>query len=230
MPRQRRAKRSPVHKPKPAPRNPTEAASLPTPYQRLARLLHELFLLAWRVRTDKSADPNKMDPLVMDRLNSLTVPWDEFEREARGTSASRGIPFAAFDRALRQARKMLHELVQVAAGNETVPFHPFDRRYTAIERRLVELGESWEGAMPDPGKPGRELVRGPRPVGAGQPTLSPTEQAVLEIIRAQPNGKGIIGKDIIKELRDRGMELSDKTLRRHILPKLRDHFGVVNVR
>ncbi len=62
------------------------------------------------------------------------------------------------------------------------------------------------------------------------PDLTSTEEAVLAIIREQPQGRGIVGKRIIKALRTKNLELTEATLRRHVLPKLCKHFRVINVR
>jgi hypothetical protein len=60
------------------------------------------------------------------------------------------------------------------------------------------------------------------------PSLTPKEQAVFDIIREQPIGRGIIGKDIIKMAKKRGVTISsENVLTRHIIPKLRP-YGVVN--
>jgi hypothetical protein len=58
--------------------------------------------------------------------------------------------------------------------------------------------------------------------------LTPKERTVFDIIREQPAGCGIIGKDIIKLAKKRGVIISSKNvLTRHIIPKLRP-YGVVN--
>jgi hypothetical protein len=51
---------------------------------------------------------------------------------------------------------------------------------------------------------------------------------VLKIIKSQPKGKGIIAKEIVKKLKAKKIEIKESTLRRHTLPKLKKHFGVVN--
>jgi hypothetical protein len=104
----------------------------------LASILHDLVFLAAEARH------RKVD--CIKRINPLTAPWDAAEELARSTSASRGIPFTAFDPVLSQAQEILHELVQVAAGNEQYPFHLFGPRFTSIERRLKELGATYAGA------------------------------------------------------------------------------------
>jgi hypothetical protein len=63
-----------------------------------------------------------------------------------------------------------------------------------------------------------------------QSSLSRTELAVLLIIRDQPSGRGISGKGIIGQLKKRGVEITESSLRRHILPKLMKSHSVVNHR
>jgi hypothetical protein len=79
---------------------------------------------------------------------------------------------------------------------------------------------------------------GPLPEGQGEgagaetakpPKLTNTAKAVLAIIKARPKGKGISGKEIIKELQKQGIELEESTLRRSIIPELKLH-GVENHR
>ncbi len=60
-----------------------------------------------------------------------------------------------------------------------------------------------------------------------QLVLSKTEAAVLSIIKAQPSGQGIQGKEILKELRKKNIHIAESSLRRHILPKLKT-CGVTN--
>jgi hypothetical protein len=60
--------------------------------------------------------------------------------------------------------------------------------------------------------------------------LADTESIVLAIIRAQPKGRGIAGKEIIKKLKAKKIQIKESTLRKHILPKLRKHYGVINHR
>lgn len=129
-------------------------------------------------------------------------------------------------------------------------------RLTAEEIRQRELHGSWTG---DPSGeylvdlinqfyPARQKVldlaaaydgrNGASSGGAvhqnGQPgsssSLTGIEQAVLIIIRAQPKGKGIQGKEIISALRTQRIKLQESTLRRHILPRLKAHCGIRNER
>lgn len=60
--------------------------------------------------------------------------------------------------------------------------------------------------------------------------LNPTERAVLHIIRSQPKGQGIKARGIITALAKRKIELEETSLRRHILPKLKEHHGVISHR
>jgi hypothetical protein len=53
---------------------------------------------------------------------------------------------------------------------------------------------------------------------------------VLTIIKKQRRGKGIQGKAIVAALKKKGIELNERTLRRHILPALKQHYGVQNIR
>jgi hypothetical protein len=117
-----------------------EALGLSNPYRQLADVFHALFWMAAVVRNKRT------DPFDPSRINAVTAPWEAAESQARRASASRGIPFAGFDPTLTLAREIMHELVQVAAGNQTVPFHALDTRYTGIEQRLKELGMTYAGA------------------------------------------------------------------------------------
>ncbi|HZR48277.1 MAG TPA: hypothetical protein VFB06_02045 [Streptosporangiaceae bacterium] len=68
------------------------------------------------------------------------------------------------------------------------------------------------------------------PADSGQVPLTPKEQVVLDIIRDQPVGRGIIGKKIIKAAKERGQTItSEAVLTRHIIPRLKP-YGVVNAR
>lgn len=57
--------------------------------------------------------------------------------------------------------------------------------------------------------------------------LSATEKAVLSIIKNQPRGQGMVGKEILQKLRIKRITIKESTLRKHILPKLAK-LGVVN--
>jgi hypothetical protein len=57
--------------------------------------------------------------------------------------------------------------------------------------------------------------------------LNKTESAVLSIIRGQPKGQGITGKEILKKLREKHINIAYSYLRRHILQKLKNQ-GVTN--
>jgi hypothetical protein len=66
--------------------------------------------------------------------------------------------------------------------------------------------------------------------GEAKPPLKQTAREVLAIITKQPEGKGIVGKAIIKALKEKGIDLQETSLRKHILPLLKDDHGVTNVR
>jgi hypothetical protein len=57
--------------------------------------------------------------------------------------------------------------------------------------------------------------------------LSQTQSAVLSIIKAEPKGKGIQAKEIVRKLKGKHIEIAESTLRRHVLPGLKAH-GVIN--
>jgi hypothetical protein len=69
-----------------------------------------------------------------------------------------------------------------------------------------------------------------RPAAPPMLPLTDNQWAVLAIIKKQPKGKGISGKEIIRELQKEGIELLETTLRRHVIPGLKPHSGVVNIR
>ncbi len=118
------------------------------PYERLAQILHDLCWLAAEVRQHPEWSSSNKAPPTVHRINPLTAPWDPAEQTARSTSIQRGIPFNAFDPVLIQAREILHELIQVAAGNMGYRFSFLDPKYSSIERRLKDLGATYAGAPP----------------------------------------------------------------------------------
>ncbi len=60
------------------------------------------------------------------------------------------------------------------------------------------------------------------------PPLTDHEQKVLDLIKAQPPGKGITGPKILTTLAKQGRILDQSTLTRHIIPKLKKWYGVGN--
>jgi hypothetical protein len=86
--------------------------------------------------------------------------------------------------------------------------------------------------LPPPGAPRRHPASPGRakPAHAAAPPLKHSEQAVLNIIKNQPKGKGIQGKAIIAALKKKRIDLKETTLRKHILPKLKRFYGVQNIR
>jgi hypothetical protein len=53
---------------------------------------------------------------------------------------------------------------------------------------------------------------------------------VLAVIKKRGKGKGIQGKAIIAVLKKKGTNLTEATLRRHVIPNLKKRCGVVNHR
>lgn len=60
------------------------------------------------------------------------------------------------------------------------------------------------------------------------PPLTETERRVLDVIKAQPDGSGISGREIIRELNRQNFPIEQSTLTRHIIPRLRNFHGVRN--
>ena len=76
-----------------------------------------------------------------------------------------------------------------------------------------------------------QSMKRPKPEAspAGKPPLSKSERAVLEIIRALPDGEGILGPQILKELGKRGIRSVDQShLTSRIMPMLKEHYGIAN--
>jgi len=65
-------------------------------------------------------------------------------------------------------------------------------------------------------------------LGAAAPPLTDTERKVLDIIRAQPPGAGVTGKEILAALARQGIDLEQSTLTRHVIPNLKRWHGVRN--
>jgi hypothetical protein len=113
------------------------------PYLRMAATLKSLFWLAARARKFPEED-------LLDAVNEAEGGWTGCERLARTLSVGRGIPFGAFDRALRKANKIRVELEQIALGNPDYPFNALHRRFPEMERRLEALGATFAGGDPLP--------------------------------------------------------------------------------
>jgi hypothetical protein len=109
-----------------------------SPYHKLADVLRELHQLSTKARRENTS--------YFGKIKQFTRDWDAADALARNTSASRGIPCAAFNQAINEAKTLVIELAQVAAGDVTVPFDPHDTKYAKAERRLEELGETYAGA------------------------------------------------------------------------------------
>ena len=117
----------------PSPYRPPPLPNQANPYLILRHVLHELYWLAALGQQGRE---------VCQHINPTTYPWDGAESQARGGSLAWGIPFMTFDSVLTDAKRTMRELVQVAAGNTSVPFSALDHRYGLIEERLRELGYS----------------------------------------------------------------------------------------
>jgi hypothetical protein len=116
-------------------------------------------------------------------------------------------------------------------GAARVPYH----RYGAPVPGIVFVpDDEWSHAMRCLREAARQAGKwNARPPGEPSPDethLTATERAMLAIIRIQPKGKGISGKEIIRDLHLKHIALELATLRRHVLPKLCQHFGVINQR
>jgi hypothetical protein len=56
------------------------------------------------------------------------------------------------------------------------------------------------------------------------------DEIILKIIRSQPQGRGILGRDIVKLLKAQGVFLAESTIRKHHIPRLKKSHGVLNRR
>jgi hypothetical protein len=107
--------------------------------------------------------------------------------------------------------------------------------------RLVGQPNNWEEVVviADHAKLAQKL-KAPEPAAKSRPRnteskrpgrrLSATERAVLVIIKSQRHGHGIRSKEIIAKLKTDGIEIANSSLRKHILPILKKHHGVINHR
>jgi hypothetical protein len=62
------------------------------------------------------------------------------------------------------------------------------------------------------------------------PALTDVQRAVLEQLDGLPPGAGLTGKEFLKVLRDWGFRIKQSTLTRHIMPTLKEYYGVRNRR
>jgi hypothetical protein len=158
-----------------------------SPYHQLSDLLRRLRQLSTKSRHDNTS--------YFGKLKRLRNDWDAADALARKTSASRGIPFAAFDPAISEAKTLVIELAQVAVGDVAVHFDPTDSRYAKAERRLEELGETYAGAT------GGSVPRmEPKPMNPpGSVALSGSAQPILSFLDpdhqpATPTVAGLTGE------------------------------------
>jgi hypothetical protein len=97
-------------------------------------------------------------------------------------------------------------------------------------RAVGDEGSSTPLSSIDPHRPPSTPEESAQPERQSAASLMATERAVLAILKRQRKGRGIQGKAIIAALKKKGIDLQETTLRRHILPKLRQFHGVENVR
>jgi hypothetical protein len=199
---------------------PSEPSEPNNPYLQLADVLHEIFWLAAQARARARAGKT----VSVAELNGVTDPWDEAARQARRGSLARGIPFEVFDAALSSAQELLHELVQVSAGNESVYFHSLDLKYVNAERRLRELAATFGGtgadsdqAIPEPAE-GTGQRQSKKP-GEQAPLSSAVRKAYLsfEAARLKAEKKDMKDWEAYKVLKEEGIpegipELADYRL------------------
>ena len=62
------------------------------------------------------------------------------------------------------------------------------------------------------------------------PPLTEAEGKVLELIKKQPKGQAITGSEIISRLNQQSFPMEQSTLTRHIIPNLKEFYGVKNRR
>jgi hypothetical protein len=60
------------------------------------------------------------------------------------------------------------------------------------------------------------------------PPLTDTEKRVLDLIKSQPQGTGVTGSQIVTTLSNQNYPIEQSTLTRHIIPKLKQWYGVKN--
>jgi hypothetical protein len=120
-------------------------------------------------------------------------------------------------------------------GNESISMahDVFARRLAVVVKRLRKIVAQ---AGPQPGK--QHISQSPAvlaiiPGGSGQhgkkaaPT-HPTAKVALQIVQAK-KGNGLSGKELVAELKKKAYKVEESTLRRSIVPILKDH-GVKNSR
>jgi hypothetical protein len=104
------------------------------PYLMLKKIVHDL---VWLAAEAKSKHPN-----VFERINPTIDRWSGAELLARRCSAGWGISVALTDATLTIAKALVRDLIQVALGNETVPFSVTDSRFLRVDERLQHLADS----------------------------------------------------------------------------------------
>src|SRR5207245_559996 len=130
------------------------------PYDEMADVLNQLWFMAAcerqkaaRRKRRKTAS-NKIPVKTWEKVKALIAKWKDCEKLVRRESLARGIPFSDFDTAINHGSKQLHELSQVAVGNENYPNALSSHLHHGAGDRLRDLGFSFAGATPHNGKVG----------------------------------------------------------------------------
>jgi hypothetical protein len=131
-------------------------------------------------------------------------------RHHQGDSACQIIARAAYNRA-RSSAFCPVELINLLGPLPLVPPWTAGNIVLANLQRLVQCARA-------------QL----KPAASTGPPLTATEQRVLALIQAVPQGQGITGRQIIKKLDKEGFPLDQGTLTRHVVPSLKRYHGVKN--
>jgi hypothetical protein len=118
-----------------------------------------------------------------------------------------------------RAAKISARLTLVPVDVDCVDQH-LDMEYLQAERSLRLAAAPLAKSLDSTG--GRSRA------GSEVPNLNHTAEEALAIIREQPKGKGILGKDIVKALKTRKINCKESTLRKQYIPKLMKFFHVVS--
>jgi len=101
-----------------------------------------------------------------------------------------------------------------------------------LSDRIADLTKLQREVEPRP--PIAQLpIAAPAPLTEVEPELDFTglngsQIATLKVIAALPNGVGISGKEIVAALLENRIKISERYLRRHIIPKLKETHGIEN--
>jgi len=123
--------------------------------------------------------------------------------------------------ALRERHRKLLDVAWTAWEQE-VYYHATDHGFRAALDNDEKAGEDLQALL----LAVDECLR--TQGGEVTPPLNDTQQAVLDLLRDLPPGKGMTGKQIINALREH--EIDQSTLTSRIIPFLRQHYHVANKR